>query len=132
LACRRWFSCNDVTTNTVEVSTNSQRGHTRTSTEITPMDRPRHDSSEQDAPFDAPMDAAVHRRVTVAVCWALARRAALDGRELFEDSYAINEEFREWLLTLEDHPELLQANVLMVPRDLDLGRRPETDGLLEI
>jgi hypothetical protein len=132
VACRRWFSCNDVTTNTVEVSTNSQRGHTMTSTEITPMDRPRHDSSEQDAPFDAPMDAAVHRRVTVAVCWALARRAALDGRELFEDSYAINEEFREWLLTLEDHPELLQANVLMVPRDLDLGRRPETDGLLEI
>jgi hypothetical protein len=61
-----------------------------------------------------------------------ARRAALDGRELFEDSYAINEEFREWLLMLEDHPELLQANVLMVPRDLHLGRRPETDGLLEI
>ena len=29
-------------------------------------------------------------------------------------------------------PELLQANVLMVPRDLHLDRRPETDGLLEI
>jgi len=89
-----------------------------------------------DAPFEAAedvvMDAAVHRRVTVAVCWALARRAALDGRELFEDSYAINEEFREWLLTLEDHPELLQANVLMLPRHLHRGRRPETDGLLEI
>jgi hypothetical protein len=96
------------------------------------MDRPRDDSSDQDGSSDAPLDAAVHRRVTVAVCWALARRAALDGRELFEDSYAINEEFREWLLTLEDHPELLQANVLMVPRDLHLGRRPETDGLLEI
>lgn len=81
---------------------------------------------------DIAMDAAVHRRLTVAVCWALARRAALDGRELFEDSYAINEEFREWLLMLEDHPELLQANVLMVPRHLHRGRRPETDGLLEI
>jgi hypothetical protein len=81
---------------------------------------------------DGSLDAAVHRRVTVAVCWALARRAALDGRELFEDSYAINEEFREWLLSLEDHPDVLQANVLMVPRDLHLGRRPETDGLLEI
>lgn len=131
-ACCRRHSCNDVTTNTVDATTNRQRWYHRTSTEIIPMDRPREDSSEQDECFDAPLNAAVHRRVTVAVCWALARRAALDGRELFEDSYAINEEFREWLLTLEDHPELLQANVLMVPRDLHLGRRPETDGLLEI
>jgi hypothetical protein len=96
------------------------------------MDIPGDQSKGQNSSFEAPLDAAVHRRVTVAVCWALARRASLDGRELFEDSYAINEEFREWLLTLEDHPELLQANVLMVPRDLHLGRRPETDGLLEI
>ncbi len=92
------------------------------------MDSPKDGSLNQ----DGSLDAAVHRRVTVAVCWALARRAALDGRELFEDSYAINEEFREWLLSLEDHPDVLQANVLMVPRDLHLGRRPETDGLLEI
>ena len=96
------------------------------------MDRPRDDASDHDGFSDTPLDAAVHLRVTVAVCWALARRAALDGRELFEDSYAINEEFREWLLTIEDHPKLLQANVLMVPRDLHLDRRPETDGLLEI
>ncbi|WP_216899837.1 hypothetical protein [Synechococcus sp. CCY 9618] len=96
------------------------------------MDFPADGSSDQDGGFDPTLDAAVHRRVTVAVCWALARRAALDGRELFEDSYAINEEFREWLLTLEDHPELLQANVLMLPRNLHLGSRPETDGLLEI
>jgi len=121
-----------VTTNTVDETTNRQRGHHRTSTEITPMDMPRDDTKYEEGSSDAPLDAAVHRRLTVAVCWALARRAALDGRELFEDSYAINEEFREWLLTLEDHPELLQANVLMVPRDLHLGRRPETDGLLEI
>jgi hypothetical protein len=96
------------------------------------MDFPRDGSHDQDGSCDPTLDAAVHRRVTVAVCWALARRAALDGRELFEDSFAINEEFREWLLTLEDHPELLHASVLMVPRDLHLGRRPETDGLLEI
>jgi hypothetical protein len=74
----------------------------------------------------------MHRRLEVAVCWALARRAALDSRELYEDSFALSEEFREWLLCLEDHPEILQANVLMVPRDLHLTRRPETDGLLEI
>lgn len=61
------------------------------------------------------MDASVHRRLTVAVCWALARRAALDGQERFEESYALNEEFREWLLCLEDNPELLGETVLMVP-----------------
>lgn len=85
---------------------------------------------------DGWLTAAVHRRLTVAVCWAVSRRAALDGRELYEDSFALNEEFREWLLCLEDHPRELQASVLMVPRDLarwlEQGRRPETDGLLEI
>ena len=77
------------------------------------------------------MDASVHRRVTVAVCWALARRAALDGLERFEDSYALTEEFREWLVTLETHPELLKENALMVPHHLRPEHRPETDGLLE-
>ena len=77
------------------------------------------------------MDASVHRRVTVAVCWALARRAALDGLERFEDSYALTEEFREWLVSLETHPELVKENVLMAPRHLR-SKRPETDGLLEI
>jgi hypothetical protein len=66
------------------------------------------------------MDAAVHRRLTVAVCWAMARRAALD------------EEFREWLLCLEDNPELLRETVLMVPSSFPMQGRPETDGLLEI
>jgi hypothetical protein len=78
------------------------------------------------------MDAAVHRRLTVAVCWALARRAALDGQERFEDSYALNEEFREWLLCLEDNPDLLHESILMVPSNLPLQGRPESDGLLEI
>lgn len=77
------------------------------------------------------MDAFVHRRVTVAVCWALARRATLDGFERFEDSYALTEEYREWLVALESHPELIKSSVLMVPSNL-LSERPETDGLLEI
>jgi len=82
------------------------------------------------------MDAAIERRLTVAVSWALARRATLDTLELFEESFALNEEFREWLLCLDEHPDLLEASVLMVP--LNLGelkvqaQRPESDGLLEI
>lgn len=95
-----------------------------------------------DGPFeDGLLDGAIHRRLTVAVCWAVSRRATLDSRELYEESYALNEEFREWLLCLEDHPLELSQTVLMVPRDLGAGRwsgdqqgegRPESDGLLEI
>jgi len=81
---------------------------------------------------DLPMEASVHRRLTVAVCWALSRRATLDSKDLFEESFALNEEFREWLLCLEDHPQELKANVLMVTQNLESLRRPETDGLLEI
>ncbi|MFN6337322.1 MAG: hypothetical protein ACK41W_01115 [Cyanobacteriota bacterium] len=77
------------------------------------------------------MDSSAHRRVTVALCWALARRAALDGFERFEDSYALTEEFREWLVSLESHPELAKETVMMVPNHLR-AKRPETDGLLEI
>jgi hypothetical protein len=77
------------------------------------------------------MDASAHRRVTVAVCWALARRATLDGFERFEDSYALTEEFREWLVSLETHPELIKDSALMVPSN-PRSERPETDGLLEI
>lgn len=96
-----------------------------------------------DGPFeDGLLSASIHRRLTVAVCWAVSRRATLDSRELYEESYALNEEFREWLLCLEDHPLELSQAVLMVPQDLgtrrwssaeDGGeRRPESDGLLEI
>ena len=90
---------------------------------------------------DGFLDAAVHRRLTVAVCWAVSRRATLDSRELYEESFALNEEFREWLLCLEDHPQELRQTVLMVPQNLGRGpwsaaeevdRRPESDGLLEI
>jgi len=91
---------------------------------------------------DGWLEASVHRRLTVAVCWAVSRRATLDSRELYEESFALNEEFREWLLCLEDHPVELSQTVLMVPRDLGAGhcssddpdaeRRPESDGLLEI
>lgn len=81
------------------------------------------------------MDAAIERRLTVAVSWALARRATLDALEHYEESYALNEEFREWLLCLEEHPDLLAASVLMVPSELSrllLNNKPESDGLLEI
>lgn len=84
------------------------------------------------------MDPAVNRRLTVAVSWALARRATLDALEHYEESYALTEEFREWLLCLEEHPEMLEPSVLMVPRNLhqpSSSTEPNpgaNDGLLEI
>jgi hypothetical protein len=87
------------------------------------------------------MEAAVHRRLTVAVSWALARRATLDYAEHFEESLALTEEFGEWLLCLDDNPQALQDSVLMVPRHLSHqsstvhqapGRENERDDLLEI
>ncbi len=95
-----------------------------------PEENSRPDPAKSDANEGLPP--FLHRRLEVAVCWALARRVALDSRELYEESFALSEEFREWLLCLEDHPELLQANLLMVPHSLHPGQRPETDGLLEI
>ena len=86
---------------------------------------------EQDETMDESLDPAVHRRLTVAVCWAVARRACLDSRELFEESFALNEEFREWLVCLEDHPDQLASSVLMVPGLADLNRLREGDELLE-
>jgi hypothetical protein len=95
-------------------------------------DQYKFNSSNRSDGHGAGLPPTMHRRIEVAVCWALARRAALDSREHYEDSFALSEEFREWLLCLEDHPEILQANVLMVPHDLHLNLRPESDGLLEI
>ena len=81
------------------------------------------------------MHGSIQRRITVATNWAVTRIACLDDRELYEDSYALTEEFREWILCVDEHPELLAEQVLMVP---DLSTFPgiensnEPDGLLEI
>ena len=81
------------------------------------------------------MKGSIQRRLTVAINWSNTRIACLDDREQYEDSYALTEEFREWILCVDEHPELLAEQVLMVP---DLSTVPgiensnEPDGLLEI
>ncbi len=130
--------CDVVSTNTAGWANSRQREPSRSKVMSGPnddsnnLDRRDRDPSGFDAQSDSTLDARVHRRLTVAVCWALARRAALDSRELYEDSFALSEEFREWLVSLEDHPDVLQANVLMVPNHLTLERKPEADGRLGI
>ncbi len=82
------------------------------------------------------MNGSIQRRLTVAINWSAARIASLDDRERYEDSYALTEEFREWILCIDQHPELMAEQVLMVP---DFSQFPlagsnenESDGLLEI
>jgi len=58
------------------------------------------------------MNAALERRVSVATCWATTRIAVLDSAERYEDSYALTQEFREWILCIGEHPELLEDSVM--------------------
>lgn len=87
------------------------------------------------------MKGSIQRRLTVAINWSAARIASLDSRESYEDSYALTEEFREWILCIEEHPSLMAEHVLMVPGAEQLhallelrrqGAGHDSDGLLEI
>ena len=62
------------------------------------------------------MKGSLHRRISVASCWASSRISVLDGFEEYEDSYAITQEFREWITCHGEHPEQLKSTVLMVPK----------------
>ena len=81
------------------------------------------------------MNGSIQRRLTVAINWSAARIASLVDWERYEDSYALTEEFREWILCVDQHPELMADQVLMVPDFSKLNRAgdsSESDGLLEI
>ncbi len=81
------------------------------------------------------MDASLQRRITVAKCWAATRIALLDGLERYEDSYAITQEFREWITSIEEHPEYLEDSVLKFPQAIRLNNQEQTsdyDEMLEI
>ena len=72
------------------------------------------------------MDAAMERRIVVATGWASTRIAVLDKEERYEDSYAISQEFSEWSTCIGEYVEMLEANVLAVPRNPS-KRRPIHD-----
>ena len=66
---------------------------------------------------DVTMDAAMERRVSVATGWASTRIAVLDSEERYEDSYAVTQEFREWITCMGENQSLLDENTLVVPRN---------------
>ena len=63
------------------------------------------------------MDAAMERRVCVATGWASTRIAVLDKEQRYEDSYAVTEEFREWITCMGENEVMLEASVLAAPRN---------------
>ena len=81
------------------------------------------------------MKGSLHRRISVASCWASTRIAFLDSFEQYEESYAITEEFREWITCIGEHPEQLKTSILMVPKcfpEASQERANENDQMLEI
>ena len=64
------------------------------------------------------MDNFIRKRIDIATCWATNRISAMDTLERYEDSYAIAEEFREWILHIGEKNENLKDSVLNFPKEL--------------
>ncbi len=81
------------------------------------------------------MDSSSKRRIELSTSWASNRIAVLDSLEKYEDSFAITEEFREWIVCLHHHPEQLEDTLLKFPNNLIPSIEKETmdkDELLEL
>tara|TARA_B100000700_G_scaffold114478_1_gene128722 strand:- start:296 stop:526 length:231 start_codon:yes stop_codon:yes gene_type:complete len=61
------------------------------------------------------MNGFFNKRINIASCWAASRIALLDSVERYEDSYAISQEFCEWITCINTYPEGLEASTLKVP-----------------
>ena len=59
------------------------------------------------------------RRIDVATCWASNRISVMDNLEKYEESYAIAEEFREWIVNIGQNKENLKKYVMTFPHDLN-------------
>lgn len=77
------------------------------------------------------MDAALERRVSVATCWATTRIAVLDSAERYEDSYALTQEYREWILCIGEHPEMLEESVMSLQQSNGKRRHLHADNPAE-
>ena len=61
----------------------------------------------------------IRKRIDVATCWATNRISVMDTLEKYEDSYAIAEEFREWILHIGENDKNLKDSVLNFPSELN-------------
>ena len=60
----------------------------------------------------------LRRRIDIATCWATNRISVMDTLERYDDSYAISEEFREWILHIGEKKENLKNSVLNFPKEI--------------
>ena len=68
--------------------------------------------------FKLEMSNFLRKRIDLATCWATNRISVMDTLEKYEDSYAIAEEFREWILHIGEENKILQNSVLNFPNEL--------------
>lgn len=74
----------------------------------------------------------LRRRIEVATCWATNRISVMDTLEKYEDSYAIAEEFREWILNIGEDNKNQKNSVLNFPNKLkELLDKKKNEKLIE-
>ncbi len=81
------------------------------------------------------MKQPLQQRVNISSCWASSRITLLDSIESYEDSYAITQEFREWIICLESKTETINTSILKVPQGLIQSykeKNSETDEFIEL
>ncbi len=81
------------------------------------------------------MNASLERRISITSNWESSRISVLDSQERYEDSYAITQEFQEWITSIEENPEFLESTVLKFPQSLTnqkVEEASQTDEMLEI
>ena len=60
----------------------------------------------------------LRKRIDLATCWATNRISVMDTLEKYDDSFAIAEEFREWILHIGEDNKNLKNSVLNFPNEL--------------
>ncbi len=66
------------------------------------------------------MDNFPRRRIDIATCWASNRITVMDNLEKYEDSYAIAEEFREWIVNIENENQDIKNYLMNFPKNLNI------------
>ena len=57
----------------------------------------------------------MHKNQQHIISWSCERVAYLDGFNRYEDSYAVSQDFCEWITSINIYPEGLKAATLKVP-----------------
>ena len=67
------------------------------------------------------------RRIDIATSWASNRINVMDKLEKYEDSFAIAEEFREWIVNIGQDNNNLSDYVMNFPKNLNYLLNQKTE-----